>query len=239
MKRTIGIWGFVGWAIYCSTTCAVAGDSVKSQFNGWTVTITPRRTDRVVPQSLPMTTDREEPTRLEDEADLRRPNVRIVPAQQVSMQQSVPAPEPAPAPEDVLPSAESAPSPAVTATPLAPTTGQSAPRLPLIIPRARTEPLKPEVYVSQAALYRDIYFSLPFIRAEYDVNPTYRHDTTMELLFNQMRPTVIHRGSTSSNYFNINRGYNFPSGFPSGFPYTYPYEPYYPFSYGLRVHRNP
>lgn len=45
-------------------------------------------------------------------------------------------------------------------------------------------------------LYRQVYNSIPFSRAEYDASPSYRHDATMEFLFGQMRPTVIHRGTT-------------------------------------------
>lgn len=45
-------------------------------------------------------------------------------------------------------------------------------------------------------LYRQVYNSIPFSRAEYDASPSYRHDATMEFLFGQMRPTVIQRGTT-------------------------------------------
>lgn len=50
--------------------------------------------------------------------------------------------------------------------------------------------------LSRVELYRAVYDSIPFSRAEYDANPTYRHDATMEFLFGQMRPTVIHRNQT-------------------------------------------
>ena len=39
--------------------------------------------------------------------------------------------------------------------------------------------------------YADAYRSIPFNRAEYDANPSYRHDAAMELLFGQLRPTTI------------------------------------------------
>jgi hypothetical protein len=39
--------------------------------------------------------------------------------------------------------------------------------------------------------YAAAYRSIPFNRAEYDANPSYRHDAAMELLFGQMRPTTI------------------------------------------------
>lgn len=39
--------------------------------------------------------------------------------------------------------------------------------------------------------YVDAYRSIPFNRAEYNANPSYRHEAAMELLFGQMRPTTI------------------------------------------------
>lgn len=47
--------------------------------------------------------------------------------------------------------------------------------------------------VLMAQQYREIYNALPFLRSQYDANPTYRHDTTMELLFGQLRPMTINR----------------------------------------------
>lgn len=44
-----------------------------------------------------------------------------------------------------------------------------------------------------AANYAAVYDSIPFLRSEYDQNPTYRHDATMEILFGQMRPTIVNR----------------------------------------------
>ncbi len=41
--------------------------------------------------------------------------------------------------------------------------------------------------------YLAVYQSIPFIRSEYIANPSYRHDTTMEILFGQLRPAVIHK----------------------------------------------
>lgn len=45
--------------------------------------------------------------------------------------------------------------------------------------------------------YQAVYNAIPFSRAEYDANPSYRHDTAVEVLFGQMRPTVIQRGHTT------------------------------------------
>ena len=47
--------------------------------------------------------------------------------------------------------------------------------------------------IARTQAYRAIYDSIPFSRAEYEANPSYRHDATMELLFGQMRPTIIQR----------------------------------------------
>jgi hypothetical protein len=44
---------------------------------------------------------------------------------------------------------------------------------------------------SLARLYSEIYASIPFNRSDYDRNPSYRHDATMELLLGQLRPTVV------------------------------------------------
>lgn len=41
--------------------------------------------------------------------------------------------------------------------------------------------------------YFDVYRSIPFVRSEYEANPSYRHEATMEILFGQMRPSVTHR----------------------------------------------
>lgn len=53
-------------------------------------------------------------------------------------------------------------------------------------PTPCTSPLTPAV--AHAGRYAEIYASIPFSRTEYDVNPSYRHDATMELLLGQPRP---------------------------------------------------
>lgn len=60
---------------------------------------------------------------------------------------------------------------------------------------AETEPCPPlsSEGMVRVQSYRAVYDSIPFSRAEYEANPSYRHDATMEFLFNQMRPTVIQR----------------------------------------------
>ncbi|VAX36190.1 hypothetical protein MNBD_PLANCTO02-1069 [hydrothermal vent metagenome] len=41
--------------------------------------------------------------------------------------------------------------------------------------------------------YEAIYRSIPFSRAEYLANPSYRHEATMEMMMGQLRPTVTHK----------------------------------------------
>lgn len=44
--------------------------------------------------------------------------------------------------------------------------------------------------------YEQVYRSIPFRRSEYVANPSYRHEATMEFLFDQLRPlTKIQYGS--------------------------------------------
>lgn len=61
--------------------------------------------------------------------------------------------------------------------------------------------------------YEKIYASIPFRRSEYLANPSYRHDTTVEIMFGQMRPTVIHRQDQPQRIVNP-KPYTFdPSGY--------------------------
>lgn len=63
--------------------------------------------------------------------------------------------------------------------------------------------------------YAQAYAQIPFSRSEYEANPGYRHDAAMEILFGQLRPTVISR--TTTPYF---------SRYPDFFRYAYPVYPY-------------
>ena len=53
--------------------------------------------------------------------------------------------------------------------------------------------LEKENQIVDPTTYKQIYDSIPFNRAEYRANPSYRHDATLELMFGKMRETVIHR----------------------------------------------
>lgn len=76
--------------------------------------------------------------------------------------------------------------------------------LPIIIPAAKVPvggmgPDKMMIVEGQPSAttlidpseYRRIYNSIPFNRAEYNVNPNYRHDTTMEILTGTARHQTI------------------------------------------------
>jgi hypothetical protein len=39
--------------------------------------------------------------------------------------------------------------------------------------------------------YREIYNSIPFSRSEYDANPAYRHQATMEIMLGQLHPIIV------------------------------------------------
>lgn len=60
---------------------------------------------------------------------------------------------------------------------------------------------------SRVELYREIYNAIPFSRAEYDANPSYRHQATMELLMGQLRPGVNQRTTTNVNINGGGGGY--------------------------------
>ena len=69
--------------------------------------------------------------------------------------------------------------------------------------------------------YRRVYNSIPFNRAEYNANPSYRHEATMSILFGK-RPSTVYR-FTPSAPATIN-----PVAYPA-FPSPYGYMPYYPY----------
>ncbi len=50
--------------------------------------------------------------------------------------------------------------------------------------------------------YQEVYDSIPYRQSEYLANPSYRHDTTMEVLFGQMRATTIVRNTSPERIDN-------------------------------------
>jgi outer membrane biosynthesis protein TonB len=56
------------------------------------------------------------------------------------------------------------------------------------------EPAKPGRVANVAKdsrSYREIYNSIPFSRSEYDANPAYRHQATMEIMLGQLHPIIV------------------------------------------------
>ncbi len=88
-------------------------------------------------------------------------------------------------------------------------------------------PAIPDVTQTSDADYRRIYQSIPFNRAEYNVNPSYRHDATMEILTGNARHQTILQHSTAPvprprmqnrvlpyRYNNLRHGLNYYFYFP-------------------------
>ena len=67
-----------------------------------------------------------------------------------------------------------------------------------------------------SAQYREVYNSIPYRRSEYLASPSYRHDATMEFLFGEMRPTVIHRQDTPQRVENPRPQFYQPYPFSRG-----------------------
>lgn len=207
-----------------------AADAVVQEFDGWKITIQPGRTYYAEP--VPPTPQFDVPATL-----------RAVPQIQPA---SFSKDEVPPTPEGVAPN----PVPAAAPVPEG---------LPSIVPGESTVCCDSKLVVSPpegsldprylSQTYAEIYKSIPFIRAEYDANPSYIQDTAVEFLFGKMRPTVIHRGTV-----NVNHNGPYATGYPyGGYGSPYGYHGYgyggYPFGFayppmqlvvpgtGLRIHR--
>lgn len=102
-------------------------------------------------------------------------------------------------------------------------------------PPPESETSQPPVFdpVELGRLYREIYAAIPFDRAEYEANPSYRHEATLEFLFGQLRPMVIERRQIKVDIQGL------PGIFPAGPtplgvpPWWYPF-----YGPGYRVHRS-
>jgi hypothetical protein len=216
MNGKLTRWLVCGAMAFGSEAIGFAADSVVQDFDGWKITIQPgdfpvaAGTRDHVPPS---------PTVFSTQAGSAAKSI----VQLVSLRQNeaieLPAP-PAPTPE-----------PHVDGLPLI-VPGECFDKEGVVSvepPAGRVDPR----YMSQ--MYYEIYKSIPFIRAEYDANPSYIHDATMEFLFGQMRPTVIHRGTTNVNHNFPDYGYGYGYGF-NGYAYP-PLQLVVP-GVGLRIHRN-
>ena len=78
----------------------------------------------------------------------------------------------------------------------------------------------PPMFVD-AASYAAVYRSIPFLRSEYLANPSYRHEATMEILFGQLRPTVIHKEQPGRTVPSLSEAAPPPAAFP------WVYDPYF------------
>ncbi len=96
------------------------------------------------------------------------------------------------------------------------------------------QPVPATVCTTPGDDYRRIYDSIPFNRAEYNVNPSYRHDSTMEILTGNARhQTVVTHETrpirnpwpsvTPYRYNNLYRGYGY---FPYRLNRAYWYDGY-------------
>lgn len=225
-------WVLAGVVVVASVVSGSADESTVYQFDDWKVTITPHNPRASTPDPISAKRKKDLPairpnqTIMADRARLK--------VQPVSLQQDASAaPAPAPAGEIVQASKiDEAPAPTPQPNPVPPAPQPStvaADDLPVITPRACDLERETPVLPAQVQQYREIYAAIPYNHVEYLANPSYRHDATMEFIFNQMRPTVIQRGTTNVYHYDMNDGYGYGYG-------GYPFSRYYPFNYGLRIH---
>ena len=136
--------------------------------------------------------------------DAPEPAVPPPPAPSAPVRPAVVSPPAASPPPAVPPAPEKAPTPASPAdlklpTPALPVRALAAPVVsapesgqPIIIP-GHSNASAPRV---NGRTYEEVYRSIPYSFTEYVANPSYRHEATMEILFGELRPTVIHKDST-------------------------------------------
>jgi hypothetical protein len=93
--------------------------------------------------------------------------------------------------------------------------------------------------VARAANYTRIYNSIPFSRAEFDANPDYRHEATMELLLGQLRSKTIHYQTAPQAapmydpIYAFHAAYSIPYRYRRsllGYPFNY-YSPFTPYAW--------
>ncbi|MBS0204832.1 MAG: hypothetical protein JSS49_18145 [Planctomycetes bacterium] len=207
-------WGMAAGLLCTSATASFGADVLVQEFDGWKITIRPGASS--LPDPVPPS-----PRIYETTAESSQGRIQLVSLRQEAV---VPAP--------------------VTASPPS-ETAAAKDGLPVIIPGESSQccDTTPTVhppegtvdprYLSQ--MYTEIYRSIPFNRAEYNANPSYRHDTAVEFLFGKMRPTVIHRGTTTVNH-HYPSGYGMPFGY-GGRGYAYPLQLIVP-GVGLQISRS-
>lgn len=211
-------WGLLVVLICSMGSVSFAMEPLVQDFDGWKITIRPGATS--LPAPVPRAPRPNPPTTETNSGGS---------VQLLSLRQDIGPPKPAP--ENV------ATDPAIDGLPII-TPGESSQccdPTPVVSP---PEGIVDPRYLSQ--MYPEIYKSIPFNRAEFNANPSYRHDTTVEFLFGKMRPTVVHRGSTNVNYSSA-YGYPYGVGVPyvyGGAGYAYPPLQLVVPGTGLRIHRS-
>lgn len=218
-------WGLAAGVMCLAATNGFAGEPIVQEIDGWKITIRPGAS------SLPDVPPSPRPA---NSTAARNESGRI---QLVSLRQDVPELSPqvaSPVPETQLNSSELNDLPTIIP-------GESSsccdPKTSVNPPEGSVDPR----YLSQ--MYLEIYKSIPFIRAEYDANPSYINDNTVEFLFGKMRPTIIQRTTNiNQNYPSGFGGYGVPwayggPGFGFGGGYAYPALQLVVPGTGLRVHR--
>ena len=216
-----------------------AAESTVYRFDGGSVTITPGRSQSSSALKPPSNVGTQSSLTVDPRDVVQNPPRILV--RPVSQKNNEAAPQPNPMPDvqgEVVPPFKATPEPtpilpATTLIHVMPTEPQFAmmsdsSALPAITPKSTETLPSPTTVVTQAAHYREVYASIPFSRVEYNANPSYRHDATMEFLFNQLRPTVINRGTTNVYHYNLNSGNNDGDA---------PFSPYYGYNYGWRYYR--
>ena len=159
-----------------------------------------------------------------------RGNTLLIPPspQPVAVIRLVSRSEAVPVDQEVVPPAPAHPENVEIIPEITPPTGTAA------VPNSETPPCRSVDSLALVQLYPLVYSAIPFSRAEYEANPSYRHDATLEFLFGQMRPTVIQRGTTVVNHRYPNATMPSPAYSPYGFnSYYYPFHNGYYRPYSL------
>ena len=217
MRETVIRWLTGGAMFLLGTVLVCAAEPTVQDFEGWKITITPGDFPVAVE-----TRDHVPPAPTSERASnvsLKEGTFKLVSLRQDAASES-----------DAAQQGALAPAPA-------PTSAAGDSNMPIIVPGVYCD-LEKNVAANPPAgrvdpqdlsqRYSEVYRSIPFNRSEYNANPSYIHDATMEFLFGQMRPTVIHRNTTTVNHHHTGYGFN-------GYAYP-PVQAYIP-GVGLRIHR--
>lgn len=99
---------------------------------------------------------------------------------------------------------------------------EADPNLPVITPQPSD---------ADGSDYWTVYQSIPFLRSEYNANPSYRHEGTIELILKQVKPVYKTINVTPSGGAYYGSPYSYRRGqYYRG--YMYPYRYYRPWTWG-------